>query len=71
MFRYFRSTVSGINHEIEYNERMIREREAEIQDIGRASALINELFQNIGIIVHEQQDLIGKKEKLFDLSWIS
>lgn len=50
----------AVNHEIEYNERIIREREAEIQNIGRASSLINELFQNIGVIVYEQQDLIGK-----------
>lgn len=51
--------TTGISHEIEYNERIIRERESEIRDISRASALINELFQNIGVIVHEQQDLIG------------
>lgn len=51
---------ADLREEIEYNERLIDEREVEIQNISRASNLINELFQQIGLIVSEQQDLIGK-----------
>ena len=50
----------GLRQEIEYNERLIDEREVEIQNISRASNLITELFQQIGLVVSEQQDLIGK-----------
>lgn len=52
--------IPGLKEEIEYNERLIHERENEIQSISRASNLINELFQQIGILTSEQQDLIGK-----------
>lgn len=52
--------TSGLEQEIEYNEALIDERENEIQSISRASNLINELFQQIGILATEQQDLIGK-----------
>ena len=55
-----RLELSGIQNEIAFNESLINEREEEIQNIVRASNLINELFQNIGILVTEQQDLIGK-----------
>lgn len=52
--------IPGLKEEIEYNELLIDEREVEIQNISRASNLINELFQQIGIITSEQQDLVGK-----------
>ena len=52
--------IPGLKEEIEYNEHLIDEREAEIQNISRASNLINELFQQIGILTAEQQDLVGK-----------
>lgn len=45
---------------MDYNEHLINERENEIQSISRASNLINELFQQIGILATEQQDLVGK-----------
>ena len=51
--------IPGLKDEIEYNEQLIDEREAEIQNISRASNLINELFQQIGILTSEQQDLVG------------
>lgn len=51
--------IPGLKEEIEYNERLIDEREAEIENISRASNLINELFQQIGILTVEQQDLVG------------
>lgn len=51
----------GLKEEIEYNERLIDEREQEIQNISRASNLITELFQQIGLVTTEQQDLIGKE----------
>lgn len=59
-----RLELSGIQNEIAYNESLINEREEEIQNIVRASNLINELFQNIGILVTEQQDLIGEMKQL-------
>jgi hypothetical protein len=52
---------SGLKDEIAYNERLIDERETEIQNISRASNLINELFQQIGLLASEQQDLIGTR----------
>lgn len=51
--------TSSLQQEIDYNEGLIDERENEIQSISRASNLINELFQQIGILASEQQDLIG------------
>ena len=52
-----------LKEEIEYNEHLIDERENEIQNISRASNLINELFQQIGLLTIEQQDLIGNIKK--------
>lgn len=52
--------IPGLKEEIEYNERLIDEREAEIENISRASNLINELFHQIGVLTTEQQDLVGK-----------
>jgi len=52
-------TIPGLKEEIEYNEHLIDERENEIQNISRASNLINELFQQIGLLTNQQQDLIG------------
>jgi hypothetical protein len=43
---------------------LIDERENEIQNISRASNLINELFQQIGLLTTQQQDLIGKNIKI-------
>ena len=64
MFIYYISSkvllIPGLKEEIEYNEQLIGEREAEIENISRASNLINELFQQIGILAAEQQDLVGK-----------
>lgn len=51
--------MPGLKEEIEYNEHLIDERENEIQNISRASNLINELFQQIGLLTTQQQDLIG------------
>lgn len=56
--------IPELKEEIEYNERLIDEREAEIENISRASNLINELFQQIGILTTEQQDLVGKLNNL-------
>lgn len=54
-----------------YTELTINEREDEIFRIVRASNLINEMFQNIGILVTEQHDLIGKiKMKHTPFKWI-
>jgi hypothetical protein len=53
--------VGALSHEIAYNEALIQEREAEIENIARASELVQELFQNVGVIVSEQQGLIGTK----------
>lgn len=59
--------AQGLKEEIEYNEHLIDERENEIQNISRASNLINELFQQIGFLTTQQQDLIGKNSKLIVL----
>lgn len=52
--------IRNLQHEIDYNETIIQERQEEIENISRASELVNELFHNIGVIVSEQQDLVGK-----------
>jgi len=52
--------LRSLQHEIDYNETIIQERQEEIENIARASELVQELFHNIGVIVSEQQDLVGK-----------
>ena len=60
MFSQQSLMIPGLKEEIEYNEHLIDERENEIQNISRASNLINELFQQIGLLTTQQQDLVGK-----------
>jgi t-SNARE complex subunit (syntaxin) len=47
------------NAEIEMNEHLIEEREREIQGIEHGIEELNELFRNLGTMVHEQQTQIG------------
>ena len=47
------------NSEIEFNERLIEEREQEIQGIEQGIVELNEIFRDLGTIVTEQGSLIG------------
>ena len=60
--------IEGLDHEIRYNEQLIQERREEIDAINRASNLISELFQNIGLIVGEQQELIDNIEVSLEMT---
>ncbi len=60
--------LTNLQHEIDYTENLIQERQDEIIQISRASNLINEIFQNIGLIVSEQQELIDNIEVNLELT---
>lgn len=42
------------------NEHLILERDADIRDIEQSIHQVNEIFRDLGTIVHEQQFLVGK-----------
>lgn len=51
---------NALDNEIEYNELLISEREAEIQNIEDGIVELNEIFRNMDLIVNEQESGIRK-----------
>ena len=49
--------------ELDYQEQLIEEREVEIREIESGIHELNEIFRDLGTIVHEQQSMLGE-------SWI-
>jgi t-SNARE complex subunit (syntaxin) len=45
--------------EVEYHEQLIEERETEIRGIETGIHELNEIFRDLGTIVHEQQSMLG------------
>jgi syntaxin 7 len=48
-----------LDHEIEYNESIIAEREQSIVEIEHAIVEVNEIFRDLGSLVNDQQGMIG------------
>ncbi|CAO3632421.1 unnamed protein product [Mucor hiemalis] len=47
--------LEALDHEIEYNELLISEREGEIQNIEQGITELNEIFRDMGMLVNEQE----------------
>lgn len=52
--------MEALDHEIEYNELLISEREGEIQNIEQGITELNEIFRDMGMLVNEQESGIRK-----------
>ncbi|KAJ3330217.1 hypothetical protein HDU91_003649, partial [Kappamyces sp. JEL0680] len=46
------------DHQIELNERIIAEREEDLQGLEQSIAEVNEIFRDLGSLVNEQQYLL-------------
>ncbi|KAF9921553.1 hypothetical protein FBU30_008388 [Linnemannia zychae] len=51
-----------VDNELEYNESMIMQREEEIQEIESGIAELNEIFRDLGTMVHEQGSMLDTIE---------
>lgn len=49
-----------VDNELEYNESMIAQREDEIREIESGITELNEIFRDLGTMVHEQGSMLGK-----------
>ena len=47
--------VVKLDREIEFNEALIQEREQDLESIEKSVAQVNEIFRDLGTLVHEQQ----------------
>jgi syntaxin 7 len=66
-----------VDNELEYNESMITQREDEIREIEQGINELNEIFRDLGTMVHEQGSMLGmsdlkKKKKVCScsISWV-
>lgn len=57
-----------VDNELEYNESMIVQREEEIREIESGITELNEIFRDLGTMVHEQGSMLGKLSFFFYLS---
>jgi syntaxin 7 len=48
-----------VDNELEYNESMIVQREEEIREIESGITELNEIFRDLGTMVHEQGSMLG------------
>jgi syntaxin 7 len=48
-----------LDSEIEITERIIQERDEDLEGLERSILEVNEIFRDLGTIVHEQQFLFG------------
>jgi len=48
-----------VDNELEYNESMIVQREDEIREIEQGITELNEIFRDLGAMVHEQGSMLG------------
>ncbi|KAI9328050.1 t-SNARE [Zopfochytrium polystomum] len=53
-----------LDNEIDYNEALIQEREEDLQNIERSIIEVNEIFRDLGTLVHEQQPSLGIYAKI-------
>jgi hypothetical protein len=49
----------SLDQQIEINERIIADREQDLEGLERSIAEVNEIFRDLGSLVHEQQYLLG------------
>jgi syntaxin 7 len=49
----------ALDQQIEINEKIIEDREQDLQGLERSIAEVNEIFRDLGTLVHEQQYLFG------------
>lgn len=54
----------GLENEISYNQALIQEREQGILEIETAMADVHELFTDLGLLVGDQQGMLGTLESL-------
>ena len=60
-----------LDHEIEYNEALIADRETSIVEIEQAINEVNEIFRDLGTMVNDQQGMIGNFVVLLQLLLIN
>ena len=51
--------IRALDNEVEYSDALIAEREVEVADIERSIAEVNEIFRDLGTLVHEQGYMLG------------
>ncbi len=54
--------LEDLEPEIQFNEALIQEREQDLQSIERSVAQVNEIFRDLGTLVHEQQYMLDNIE---------
>ena len=59
----FRLQIQALDNEVEFNEQLIAEREEDLKEIERSILEVNEIFRDLGTLVHEQGHMLG--EELF------
>lgn len=61
-----------VDNELEYNESMIVQREEEIREIESGITELNEIFRDLGTMVHEQGSMLGTLSFFFStcLVWV-
>jgi syntaxin 7 len=52
----------GLTNEISYNQALIQEREQGIAEIETAMAEVHEIFCDLGLLVSDQQGLVGNQK---------
>lgn len=57
-------------HELEFQEQLIAERENEIREIESGIHELNDIFRDIGAIVEQQGGLVGEYEVWSGASWL-
>ncbi|KAJ3300611.1 SNAP receptor [Borealophlyctis nickersoniae] len=62
MGRDQRLQIQALDNEIDYNESLITEREEDLKDIERSILEVNEIFRDLGTLVHEQGHLLDNIE---------
>lgn len=48
-----------LDNQIEFNEALINERDAELREIEASIGQVNEIFRDLGALVHDQGHLLG------------
>ena len=51
-----------LDHEIAFNEALISERESDLLSVEKSVAQVNEIFRDLGTLVHEQQYMLDNIE---------
>lgn len=56
---YQQSQLQIVDTQVDFNEALIYERDSEIQDIQTSIGQVNEIFRDLGTLVHHQGHLLG------------